>query len=1100
MSHNTRSKTYQSVHIPNGEDSYETNTSLLANDDSIENTSPAQQSQPGEINSNKNYSFEETYVDEEDEEDDEEEEHRQYYEDQQSSTQILGSRRSRNNYSQDTQAINDDDNEVISMDIEGNSTQKSKSNHSDANGAEQLHTQDSDELPTQLKFNVLADTQLISREEESAPRGEETLHRLSDLKDTQVISNGPRESLSQLADTQPINIPTRQQLDRSKSRYDDLGETQVIIRRRHQNLPDTQVISHDTQQLNFEDSESQTANNRSLPYKALADTQVITKLNTISSQEDSIAEENPFIDLTSQAHQVEPNYHDQVSHRQVIHTQDEPETSLSLSKPNTLEIQTDDERDSSHVKEEEEEEEGSKDAAILDDLKEEIDSRSNQQKRRLPHSPFKIKRSKTANIGSYGDDYGGHHHQQQHHYSASTPGDRTQLRNYSEPLVFASPFEKTFLASSSSPSKKIADQSVRTDEDQTQADRTTEEQADVRIEVGEGEEEMESRSESRSQLDDISIRHISPPSSPDGINSLSLSESEEEEDNNIDADYTTEDINEDVSIAEKTASDERRIVPRRRVNNIVESQTPSCENNLPQEDDEYTIDGILRKEKSDTIYEEDIVSPDSVWATYNLKMYSGYINARYSDYVIVDFEQDSSRIKNEDLNPLDIRIGDTLNVKGKRFKCIVTGLSTGEPVNGIRCIRGYNLVHVKKNSKSRKVSEDNEFVFAVSQCSMELGDWVVHQQKFQIKQRGENDVQVGVCVGSEIFPTPNIPMCPATTTNGINLTYPSTPSKLSRHSTMSSRPLSPSPKKGIVQTSQLFANRLFCITNIEGSRKQTIKNLIETNGGIYLDFNLMDIFQYMSRTLDAGGGLYFNSSYSITSELKFVALLSSNYCRSSKYLQALALGWPILSDVYIDDVISGVIELEQWPAYCLPAGHSSKLNTVANCDLFQFRRNYELGQSLDFQMNLNNSLLRNYNVVIASPSVNESHKKSMIEMDTCKFIFHAFGAKSLNYAEFPNEGEDYEDGEFFNLVKTLHSQDNGDILICDYGNNQIAKLLYSFIDQANSASEKPARRHRSRLKRLHDCIELKIVDWEWVVQCVISGHIWQPTVTIKING
>ncbi|KAI5968986.1 RAD9 [Candida margitis] len=1106
MSSNSRAGYSQSVYIPHDEDSFDANTSLSGNDLLPMSTSHAQSRHRVDY-SVKGQAFEDTQFDGTETN----EESLQHNEVNILRDYSSGSQLRRNNYSQDTQVINFDD-DVISMDIEGNSTQKSKVDYPNTDAPGQLQTQRNDNgtIPTQLSFSALADTQII-RGEQTASLERPMSQESNDLKDTQVIQDDFRSMFENLRDTQPIK-------NDSRSRYNDLAETQIIIRRRHQNLPDTQVIDNDTHLPNVESFESldilremsdkhkdgvtrnqEADKHRKSLYSILPDTQVITKPRNGPLDEANVTTENtrsPFIDDNSQSYQVELNNMQQVSHRQVINTQDELDTSLFLSKPNTLEVQTDEEKDVSDVKEE------SNDVVVLDDTKVDIDQESIRQKRRISHSPVKIKRSKTANIEKYGDGY-------RTQNLVTTPGDRTRLRNHSEPLVFASPFDKTFSTSSSSPSKRVADQSVRTDEDQTQADATAEESGEIKGEVEV--EEEESKSDVRSILDNVSSRHISPPSSPNGLNTMSLSESEadeDEDDGDGDADYTnTENDNYgEVSVAEKTTSDERKIVPKRRVNNIVDSQTSSCDNILPQ-DDEYTIAGVLRKEKSSVLYEDEIVATNSVWATYNLKMYSGYVSAKYGDFSIVEFDQDSSRIKNEDLNPLDIRIGDTLNVRSKRFKCVVTGLSSAESLSGIRCIRGYNLVHVKRNSKQRKGADGAEFMVAVSQCSMELGDWIIHQQKFRIERRNNGDGE-GAAAANEILSTPVTMSMHPTTSGVVNSTYPSTPSKLSRHSTMS-HPLSPSPKKGVVQNSKLFANRLFCITNIDGPRKHTLKTMIESNGGTYLDSNLMEIFQYM-RSTQSGGRLYLKSSYSITSELQFAGLISNSYCRSSKYLQALALGWPLLSECYIDDVINGVADLEQWPVYCLPAGQSTILNTVMNCDVFKFRKNHELGKCLDFQMDLNNDLLTSYNVIVmSSGSVKELDKRSIIEMDTCKFIFHAFGARSLNFAELNIEGADHDGvaddtyGNFLNMVKKLHGESNGDILICDYGSNKIAEQLLSLGNGATSFRENSKRSYsRGRKpKRQHenDSIGLKVVDWEWVVQCVISRHIWQPAVTIKIN-
>ena len=113
-----------------------------------------------------------------------------------------------------------------------------------------------------------------------------------------------------------------------------------------------------------------------------------------------------------------------------------------------------------------------------------------------------------------------------------------------------------------------------------------------------------------------------------------------------------------------------------------------------KEDNNNTEPNILRQEKSNTLTEDDIINHDSVWAIYNLKCIQGKSFAKYIEDLNIEFYEGTYNIKNVDLNVLDIRIGDTVNIKGNRHKYIVTGLSTLTTNGGggdIKCMRGIML-------------------------------------------------------------------------------------------------------------------------------------------------------------------------------------------------------------------------------------------------------------------------------------------------------------------------------------------------------------------------------------------------------------------------
>ncbi|KAI5956255.1 RAD9 [Candida jiufengensis] len=953
-------------------------------------------------------------------------------------------------------------------------------------------------VSTKLNYHSLPDTQII------LPSNKKRI----ELSDTQIIPKGPFSKQCQI----------NNELQSIKDHKDNSLNNEIS------NVNDTIEDIDDTtnQSDKKSDKKSQPTNSiHELPptQMDLPDTQIINNKspkNSPTLKNLSISENiNPFLDSTNK--QTTPkndlfDFKNLHSHRQVINTQEEPDTSLFQNKTKgTIEVQTDDEKDISHEIDEEdekeevdeEEEEGEEtEIPINTEMRDHYeDSIITYKKRILSYSPFKLKRSKTSNEKDEELNYNNTTKIKSFFNRPEllkTPG--TQIRNYSEPLIFASPFDN--FQSSSSPSKKIeklnndnvsvADQSIRTEEDNTTMEVDVQYHDDnnghdnngttnndiiddiVEEEVG----EVLNTDEGQSMTLKIknNARQQTPPSSP---SRMTQELSEDDEDTHI------EDAKDDEEEEDKTISEAPIIARRRRRNNIIESQSNGEDTTFINEEENSqneVISGILREEKSDVILTTDIINQESVWVNYNLKMYTGYIITKYSDNSIINFYEESSTIKNEDLNYLDIRIGDTLNIKTKKFKCIVVGLSkeitTNNIDNDIKCIRGYNMVHLKRKlkGKSKKI-EDKEFVIPLSQCWMELEDWMIHQQKFQIIENSKNSSQtVQASTQTSNNPTKSIFL-------------PSTPKKISRHSSNPNdffpKSLTPSPKKSKKIVSSIFAGFLFCITNINDQRKEELRIKIESNGGTYLDCDLFEIFQYCNHQ---NNGLFLKPLNFITNDLKFGCLLSSNYCRSSKYLQTLSLNWPILSDKYIDDVLVNNKLLNNWKIYVLPSGFSKHLNCITSMNLYKFYENFMKGYGLIDQLKLNSNLLKDYNIL--NLNISTTYKTNS-KFETCKFIFHAFGVNSLTNL-LVNENH----LELKSKIQEIN-HNNKKILVYDSGNlkfNLVDYLIEIFNDESHRKTRKSKRSTSKDLK-----IDIYIIDWEWVVQCVISGFIWEPNQKITVS-
>ena len=485
-----------------------------------------------------------------------------------------------------------------------------------------------------------------------------------------------------------------------------------------------------------------------------------------------------------------------------------------------------------------------------------------------------------------------------------------------------------------------------------------------------------------------------------------------------------------------------QMTTRRRKNFIVESQDENLGSNNSKQ-------MLMRKEVLEILFESEILFRDSVWVSYNLKMYPGLLIEKGPEYLNIEFDEGTFSIKNSDIYLLDIRIGDSVCLKNSPAKYKVTGLSFAESQNPIKCIRGYNVVHLQRFNK---VKEFSEISVPLCECYMDISDWVKHQQDFKLifeehdllKDRFESVLRKGT-----------LSTISERNSRGIPFNSPTRSKSLKR------LPIDTSGK--------VFSQKLFCITSIEGDRKEQIIELIKTNGGTVINEDFYLLFSY-------GDNDEVQMNVDLTG-LTFGAMISNSYCRSAKYLQALALGWPILSDSFIVDCTEGLTNFDEWPVYLLPAGQSTQLQSVKSLDVYKFRRNFENKVELKYQTDLNFNLLEKYDIIMLNS------KKNSDTLETCKFVFYSFGVRSLKYRTSYSE--------VLNDIKKL-SKSLANILVFDESGTVLSKL---------QVQQSSTRKTRSQVVTNKEKINAKIqgrmvgvINWEWVVQCVISSHIWSPQI------
>lgn len=480
--------------------------------------------------------------------------------------------------------------------------------------------------------------------------------------------------------------------------------------------------------------------------------------------------------------------------------------------------------------------------------------------------------------------------------------------------------------------------------------------------------------------------------------------------------WTTESTNENISQQVKVSS---------RRNNAI-----------PDDNSQQQLQ-VLRKEELNSLGIESITNEQAVWAFSLFRNMPAIVCVVGDDSSLVYAPNlKESSIRNSDLHLLDIRVGDFVLRILKFGQYVVTGLSRQSNNSRYTCIRGYDTILIKKRGK-HSAGQGAELCFPLLEICMEADQWASHQQRFRIEHEKVNLLLAAYSVVHKILFS-NKEHRPSTDLGADLATI--------------IRP--PSSKLGV------FLGMFFFVTSVEGDRKDKLNQIVTSNGGLLIDD---DIDLYLDRSFTSSGTctLWLKP----LKDFKFGALLSDGYSRSAKYLQALALGWPILSEVFVQESVKNPSLVEQWPSFLLPAGLSFCFNGTKSQDVFHFRKNFMNNLSMDGQLSNNAHLMSSIDVLV----LKKNQDRKVLNM--CGFIFHAFGARSV--VSFEN----------CSLLEK-HIRANGSDSTLVYDNNEsLFQLLF----------ERKSKRKSSKASQ-----KVAVINWEWVAQCVISSLIWKPAVEVQI--
>ncbi|CDK26809.1 unnamed protein product [Kuraishia capsulata CBS 1993] len=407
-----------------------------------------------------------------------------------------------------------------------------------------------------------------------------------------------------------------------------------------------------------------------------------------------------------------------------------------------------------------------------------------------------------------------------------------------------------------------------------------------------------------------------------------------------------------------------------------------------------------------------------------------------NDTVDVLYGEDSvARIKKSQiLAPMEIHIGDQVRIKDEAGYFKVTGLRCKRPDMSeeiVRSIRGFDTVYLVGKTRPEEFSRDLSSIYCTRFPNRSIF------KKFNDEEAFEKFIQ------------------------GLKFETDATE----------------------ITPSGIFQGYCFCFTRSGVDNEEDFKRrtqFILDSGGVILENGFTEL-------LEPSSDLSFTRHVSLKS-FRLPLTLSNKPCRTEKYLQALALGWPLLSEKFIDDCISNKENAKSWFRYLLAAGESQWHQSTMSLNIFEFYEKYRLGMSLWDQVNNNSNILAHYQVLIINKSIN-------VKRETLLFILTALGVKTIHFvASYQNALKKAKDFEMDGSITAVYSEDAIEEVVKQLSSKG-AKNTRNTVKSSQKSqgikkffpSATPAKRRITPATDLKG-LNIRYINWEWIVQCVICSH------------
>ncbi|KAL9598671.1 MAG: hypothetical protein Q9219_004340 [cf. Caloplaca sp. 3 TL-2023] len=232
-------------------------------------------------------------------------------------------------------------------------------------------------------------------------------------------------------------------------------------------------------------------------------------------------------------------------------------------------------------------------------------------------------------------------------------------------------------------------------------------------------------------------------------------------------------------------------------------------------------------------------------------------------------------------------------------------------------IYGHDSVVVsikQRQSTAADKGHNEQIVVPLEFVYMTTNTWASYKNRTYHHDLGQMNIASGLPTPSERTSSPFTPPSRSRRTNF--LMPPALGAKMSTN----------------IQDEGVFHNMAFTLTSIATEAKRNrIARLVEKHGGKVLTSGFEELFDIPKLGVTSTGvptpQKNSDSQFRLTDEAKelgFTCLLADKHSRTSKYIQALALGIPCLSSRWIVDCISKQ-KILPWDAYLLAAGEPAML-------------------------------------------------------------------------------------------------------------------------------------------------------------------------------
>ncbi|QHS72418.1 chromatin-binding protein RAD9 [Saccharomyces paradoxus] len=541
-------------------------------------------------------------------------------------------------------------------------------------------------------------------------------------------------------------------------------------------------------------------------------------------------------------------------------------------------------------------------------------------------------------------------------------------------------------------------------------------------------------------------------------------------------------------------------------------QTGDTGSDKGSKEQSYVFPESIKTEDNSFLSKENIIFGNAVWCQYswNYKFYPGILLEvdTNQDGCWIYFETGRSLTKGEDIYYLDIRVGDAVTSDGNEYVVVGLECRSHDP-NTIRCIRGYDTVHLKKKNSSGSLGK-RTIIKALSSISLDLSEWA-KRAKIILE---DNEKTKGDAYRYLRHPI----------RGRKSMTNVLSPKKLTddekgmnAHTSVHNNELESSSEKkeiikkdtkdslseyvgvpgllfssGEIRKGNVFDKCIFVLTSLFENRDE-LRQIIESQGGTVIESGFSTLFNFThppAKPLINKGNLeniresimkLIWKPHSLFTDYRFACLITKRHLRSLKYLETLALGWPTLHWKFI----SACIEKKRIMPYLiyqylLPSGESFRLSSdyqskggiIKSNNIFSFYTEFLRGSNLRDQICGVRKLLHDYIVIIWGRS----------ELDSfVKFAFACLSAGRMLTIDLPNIDVDNTEP----LLNTLGS------LVPRIG-SALSDQKLKFLIYVNENNGKSQMRLLEKL-RSQVTVKFKNLDYkfhteskEWLIQTIIN--------------